>query len=955
MNYLKRIGLVMVAILWVGISYADDSNRAMTQVQFSGYGSTNKGERGLFTADFIVPLYYSSDKETLLFFNPKDTYSTPEANEIHQGLGIRHIFNDSFILGFNSFFDRRQADSDNWYSQTGVGFEYLSHPLDARLNWYKPTTKPKVINTTYGFGSTGLIAYDQKEEPLQGLDFEFGVPVFDKYTKTRVYAGGYFYQSRFSKDSNGFRARTETSLTSWLSMDTTFNSKIGNTNEFYGGLRVNLAFDLYNLFGRHGHSFFSAPSHSESARGYLEDRLFDRVVRDIDIQTKTSSNTEGHNTQGLVYVNNTTGSDTGLGTLQSPYKTIVEGVTAAVAGGQWVYVEGLGASNYAGNNTLASGVVLWGSGYNGGFKGLVTSGVYPVINGGTNGIIINNNNTVMGVKIQNASSDGIKFTPGTTLTGTITNNIIINNGYAGIYFESNNGALNNFTITQNTISNNTEDAINLWSNGINGSITNFNISNNTLNNNGYDGIDLARNAGHITNLTITNNTTNSNALMGIDLSYNSGTVSNVTISGNTSNGNGDNGIGMSENSGTRDGFTIINNTTENNGYSCGWCDHDGIDLSYNSGTTSNFTISNNISKSNYDDGLDLAENSGTLTNFTITNNTFTNSTLDEGIGWEDNSGMVSHFTIYNNNLSNNNGAGIYLYNIGTGTINDVTISYNTINNNQSEGIDLDGSTGTITNLNILNNTINGNSGNGLDFDGMTAHVSNLTISSNTINNNTHNAIDLDGNSSPITGLTISNNIMNSNGYDGIDFDGNHNTITNMTISGNTINGNGYDGIDFDGNYSTITNLTISNNTVNSNTLDGIDLAGNHGEMSTVTISGNQTKNNGHNGIDLANNYGLFSGFTLRSNTIIGNARDGIVFSNAAGGSMSSIDLGSQTSRGLNTIDGNDTAGGYYDLYNTSGISNLSAEGNWWGQVGGPLSGKVYGSVDTAAWLYADPN
>ena len=62
----------------------------------------------LFSLDFIVPVYYSSNKETLLFYNPKDTYSTPDNNEFHQGLGIRHIFNNSYILGMNVFFDRRQ-------------------------------------------------------------------------------------------------------------------------------------------------------------------------------------------------------------------------------------------------------------------------------------------------------------------------------------------------------------------------------------------------------------------------------------------------------------------------------------------------------------------------------------------------------------------------------------------------------------------------------------------------------------------------------------------------------------------------------------------------------------------------------------------------------------------------------------------------------------------------------
>ncbi|MBF0511231.1 MAG: inverse autotransporter beta domain-containing protein [Candidatus Omnitrophica bacterium] len=126
-------------------------NRALVQVQVSAYGSTSKSERAMYTTDFIVPLYYSANKDTLLFYNPKDTFTTPTANEMHQGLGIRHIFDDQFILGVNAFFDRRQTNVDGtavWSSQTGIGVEYLSHPLDVRANWYKPTTRYKVVSQT---------------------------------------------------------------------------------------------------------------------------------------------------------------------------------------------------------------------------------------------------------------------------------------------------------------------------------------------------------------------------------------------------------------------------------------------------------------------------------------------------------------------------------------------------------------------------------------------------------------------------------------------------------------------------------------------------------------------------------------------------------------------------------------------------------------------------------------
>src|SRR5208283_4035352 len=146
MIFHRLIILVCLAFILAPFAFADNSNKALGQVQFSAYASTNKSEEGLFTVDFIVPLYYTSSKDTLVYYNPKDTYSTPDANEIHQGVGLRHIFDDSYILGINAFFDRRQDHSDEWFSQAGVGLEYLSHPLDMRLNWYKPTTRYKVLS-----------------------------------------------------------------------------------------------------------------------------------------------------------------------------------------------------------------------------------------------------------------------------------------------------------------------------------------------------------------------------------------------------------------------------------------------------------------------------------------------------------------------------------------------------------------------------------------------------------------------------------------------------------------------------------------------------------------------------------------------------------------------------------------------------------------------------------------
>lgn len=890
----RTILLVFLASSFIPFASADTPNSALGQVSFSAYGSTNKSEEGLFTTDFIVPLYYTSSKDTLFYYNPKDTYTTPDANEIHQGVGLRHIFDDSYILGINTFFDRRQDHSDAWFSQAGVGLEYLSHPLDMRLNWYKPTTRYKVLSEeggsgagTYEFTNTSLVeltgaGQEVIEEPMQGLDFEVGVPVFDKYTKTRVYLGGYFYQPRLSKDVNGFRARTETGITKWLSLDTTFNSNIGKKEEFYGGLRVTLSFDLSNLFNRTGKPIFSAPAISNSKNTYLEDRIFDRVVRDIDIQSKTVTKGSGgsgsQTVQDLIYVNNVTGSDSGLGTRLSPYKTITEGVAAAV-GGKWVYVEGQGASNYTGGLTLTNSVVLWGSGYNGGFYGLAVSGAYPVINGGANGITLANNNTVMGFTIQGATSNGIIFQDGTTLSGTIKYNYFT--GY-GIYLGSNTGAMSNFTISNNVFTG-TGGQIDLSDNV--GTMTNFTISNNTITpgNAGSDAINLEYNG---------NNGENPDA-----------TMSNFTISNNVITG-GDHPINLYGNSGILNNFTIFNNTITNAG--------DGINLSYNSyygiGTMTGFTISNNILTGNLGSGIDLSDNgyygTGQMTDFTISNNTITGSHQD-GINMSDN--------------------GYH----GTGTMTDITISYNTLTNNTYDGINMSfnneaGIAGTMTNFIISNNMITGNQHDGID------------LSYNGYNNG-----DSDG-TGTMTGFTISNNTLTGNHYDGLD-----------------LSENGYEG------RGEMDSFTISHNSLSENLWSGMDLSYNgdnygNGTMNGFILSNNIVANNENNGIDLTmngndNSTGTITNFTFSYNTVTGNSEDGIYFSNSSGGSMSAINLGNGTTGGYNSLYGQDDY--QNDLYNGSGINNLSAEYNWWGQAGGPIANQIVGpdSVDSTHPLSANPN
>jgi hypothetical protein len=774
MLFLKNSILIAITFLSCSVAFADDQGFETIpgQVQFSVYGSTNDNKDALFTTDVILPLYYPSDHNTLVFFNPKFTYTDPAAREYNIGAGIRHIFDDSYILGLGLFIDNREVRNGLYFMQAGVSLEYLSHPLDLRANWYKPTTGAKILDTTYSFGSTSLIAHNNTMEALQGLDIEAGVPLLDKYTSTRGYVGGYFYQSQTAKDVNGFRARTETNLTNWLSIDTVFNSNIDKKEEFYGGLRVAVAFDLAQI-GK-GKVFSSASLAGRKATT-LGDRLFDRVVRDIDIQSTTGIyDAKAHD---LFYVNNTNAGSQD-GSQAHPYTSIQTAVNAA-SGGGWVYVEGQGAANYAPDVALTNNVALWGSGSNGGLTGITVSGVHPIINGGGDGVTLANNNQVIGMKIQNTGNGGIKFTDGVTTTVSIRDNILTGNA-VGINFYQNTGRISGVTISGNTITNSTGNGINFVQNE--GTISNLRIIGNTINSNGENGITFTYNGG----------------------SSKVGTITDVMIANNTINSN------------TQSGFVV-----DANGFSGG------------SGTLDRVSFINNTIRTNGGGAIVLTNNGyggyGLMSNIVITGNTLTNST-DNAVSFANNgflsgTGVIRNVFIDNNNMNSAGANGIdvsFNGNQGNGVIENMTIINNSINSPGDTSLNFanngDNGNGTLRGLTFTNNVMSGG-GVGLSFisNGKTGigRINDVAISRNTITDKTFSALDLSLNGSTggdgvISSFAVSHNSMTNNSEYGI-FLSNAagGSMSSLNFSGqNSLFGNGLGDLS---NGSGINNLSAQNN------------------------------------------------------------------------------------------------------------------------------------------------
>lgn len=218
-------------------------------------------------------------------------------------------------------------------------------------------------------------------------------------------------------------------------------------------------------------------------------------------------------------------------------------------------------------------------------------------------------------------------------------------------------------------------------------------------------------------------------------------------------------------------------------------------------------------------------------------------------------------------------------------------------------------TGSCSNINIINNTVT-DPGISIKFNIDSGTTSNIKISGNTMSNGT--------------------NIYNAGICKDIAF-------TNNTASGNDAAFYAHCEAWAGGSTASFDGITLSGNSITT-TNDGIVLRSGAVATATATISN----------------------LTIAGNTIINNTGDGIdlALDGSGGAESMTVDLGGGPygSTGNNSIYGN-AGGGFFDINNNSGVDNLPAQNNWWGQAGGPIGGQIGGAntVDSSNPLAFDPN
>lgn len=298
------LGVVLAA----GGAQADAvSPRWNPWIEFGGRVSDG---RAIGEANLFAPLMQNRD--TLVFADVRGMFDDTDAREGNFGLGVRRMLSNGWNLGAYGYFDIRRSSLDNTFHQATLGFEALSRNFDLRANAYLPVGD-REQRVGLGSSSTSIFGASQTiltggtlaiqtdvtttttgttlvEKALAGVDAEAGVrvPVFglDSGLDLRAYAGGYWFDGSGVEKIAGPRARLELTAHDLgglpgvrLTAGVTVQHDEVRDEQVIGYARLRLPLQL-------------ASAGPRQPLTYMERRMTDAVVRDVDIVSNSETSTQ---------------------------------------------------------------------------------------------------------------------------------------------------------------------------------------------------------------------------------------------------------------------------------------------------------------------------------------------------------------------------------------------------------------------------------------------------------------------------------------------------------------------------------------------------------------------------------------------------------------------------------------------------------------------------------------
>lgn len=517
----------IAAICSVSPAHADDVFATRWAPWVETGAQVSKG-RSLGEANLFVPILQNDD--TLVFTDLRGKFDNNDSVEGNFGLGIRHMLPSGWNVGAYGYYDVRRSSLGNTFHQLTLGAEALSEDFDLRANAYLPigdSEKRMDLGTTTTVGpwsseavltGTSLAIQSRAiqtdttsylvEKALAGVDAEVGVrlPVFEPGSgfDMRAFVGGYYFDGSGVDAVAGPRARFELTADDVAGLP---------------GVKVTggLTFQHDNVRGEQviAQARLRIPLQAPSSApreplSYMERRMADTVVRDVDIVSNTG-NTASISKKTLTSTEDAINLWNG-NTVASVIR--IDGTTQDQAALQ-AALDSVGANGIvllSGNLAASGGISLNAN------QMLAGGGAVLKLKGATSGVEVDFAAPGSAGRISGASSNTlVAMATGSSLRGISVENTS-SGGASSAVTGASGASLHDVTVVSaaNGVEVNNTTGFNLWGGNItaaqgialsiNGS-TGFTIDGVTIVQNGASGIGIVADnaAGIIRNSTITTN------------------------------------------------------------------------------------------------------------------------------------------------------------------------------------------------------------------------------------------------------------------------------------------------------------------------------------------------------------------------------------------------------------------------------------------------------------------
>lgn len=280
MNYLlkfKKTNLFYLALFFMSSSTTAENlinNRFPLPPRLSISGSAGTSTFG--EGDVMIPVWGNPNQ--IIYGDVTAKYGDDSAWLASAGLGARKIVRDNTILGAYFFTDYNKTPNTNYFTVLNPGIEFMTNQWDGHLNGYVPVGQKSVSMNTFTANQLGMTnmgffrghtQYDTLfaliENVGPGVDLEVGHTFNSSYLKrTRVFAGGYYFNPKYTANVNGVEAGFEMPLKyEWASVE--LRGSHDNVNQ--NMLLLTLRFTLDGL--------------NRSKAPDIHDRMLDRIPRHL--------------------------------------------------------------------------------------------------------------------------------------------------------------------------------------------------------------------------------------------------------------------------------------------------------------------------------------------------------------------------------------------------------------------------------------------------------------------------------------------------------------------------------------------------------------------------------------------------------------------------------------------------------------------------------------------------